>query len=89
MNKTELVDTVASQLDASRAEAARAVDAVLAAITDGLRAGDKVTIAGFGTFQKKSRAARMGTKPGTGEKIQIPASTTCSFKPAQALKERL
>lgn len=89
MNKSDLIEAVASQLESSRTDASAAVEAVLAAIGEGVRRDDKVALAGFGTFQKKTRAARQGINPATREPIQIAASTTCSFKPASALKDTL
>lgn len=89
MNKADLIDAVASQLESSKADASKAVEAVVEAIAKGLKTDEKVTIAGFGTFTKKARAARTGMNPITKEPIQIAASTTCGFKPAPALKESL
>ena len=89
MNKTDLIEIVASQMESSKADAGRAVDAVIEAISKGLKDDQKVTIAGFGTFQRRERAARTGVNPSTGEKMIIQASTTCGFKPANALKESL
>lgn len=86
MNKGELIEHVASELESSKAEATRAVEAVFAAITRGVQTQDKVVVTGFGTFQKKQRAARQGINPATKQPMTIPASTTCSFKPATALK---
>ncbi|MFT5424817.1 MAG: DNA-binding protein HU-beta, partial [Phycisphaerales bacterium] len=87
MNKSDLVEAVASQLESSRADAQRSLEAVLAAITSGVQKDEKVQITGFGTFAKKTRAARDGINPATKEKIRIKESTTCGFKPAAALKE--
>ena len=89
MNKTDLIELVASNMESSKAEAGRAVDAVIEAITNGLKSDQKVTIAGFGTFQRRERAARTGVNPSTGERMTIAPSTTCGFKPATALKETL
>lgn len=89
MNKSELVEAVASQLGESKASAARAVDAVVGCITTGLKDQEAVTIVGFGTFSKKNRPARMGRNPTTGEPIKIKPSTTVGFKPSQGLKESL
>lgn len=86
MNKAELIDQVASELESSKADAARAIEAVFAAITTGVQQQDKVVVSGFGTFQKKLRAQRQGINPATKEPMTIPASTTCAFKPATALK---
>jgi len=89
MNKSGLVDTVASELDISKADAGKAIEAVIDAIARGLKAEDKVAISGFGTFTKKQRAARTGLNPATKEPIHIAESTTCSFKPSQQLKDAL
>jgi len=89
MNKGDLIEAVASQMESSKAEAGRAIDAVFNSIVNGVKSDDKVTIAGFGTFQKKHRAARTGINPATKQPIQIAASTTCAFKPADAVKQSL
>jgi len=89
MNKSDLVESVASQLETSKAEAGRAIEAVIASISKGLEDEKKVAISGFGTFTKKHRAARTGMNPATKQPIQISESTTCSFKPSQQLKESL
>ena len=86
MNKGQLIEAVASELGDSKAAANRAVDAVIASITSGIKADDAVTIVGFGTFAKKDRPARTGRNPSTGEPMQIKASTTVNFKPSQGLK---
>ena len=89
MNKTDLIDVVASQLESSKTDAGRAVEAVIEAIAKGLKEREKVTISGFGTFTKKRRPARTGVNPITKQPMQIAESTTCGFKPAPALKEAL
>jgi DNA-binding protein HU-beta len=89
MNKGQLIDAVASELGESKASATRAVDAVIGCITNGIKADQSVTIVGFGTFQKKKRAARTGRNPSTGAPMQIAASSTVGFKPSQTLKEDL
>ena len=66
MNKLELTDKVADNLRISKVDAAKAVDAVIGAIENGLKKGEKVVITGFGTFEVKTRAARQGTHPKTG-----------------------
>ena len=86
MNKRDLVESVASELGGSRATAERAVKAVIDGILDGVERDRTVTIAGFGTFERKERAARLGRNPRTGESLEIPASTTVGFRPAAALK---
>ncbi|MFZ0467919.1 MAG: HU family DNA-binding protein [Thiogranum sp.] len=87
MNKTELIDAVASSADLSKADATRAVDAVVDNITDTLRKGDSVTLVGFGTFEVRERAARSGRNPQTGETIQIKASKAPAFKAGKAFKD--
>ena len=86
MNTAELIDAVASSTDMSKAEAGRAVDAVLGSITDSLAAGTKVSIGGFGNFEVRDRSARMGRNPQTGETIHIAATKVPAFKAAKALK---
>ena len=87
MNKADLVAKIAENLDVSKAEAARYLDATVGAITAGLQAGDVVSLVGFGTFSVKDRAARMGRNPRTGEQIQIPASRVPGFKASKTLKD--
>ena len=87
MNKGELIESVAAAADMSRADAARAVDAVLDSVTSTLRDGGGVSLVGFGTFSVKARAARMGRNPRTGEAIQIKASNVPGFKAGKALKD--
>lgn len=89
MNKGELIDAVATELKLSRTDAARAIDAVLGCIGNGLRADAKVNIAGFGTFVRKTRAARMGINPATREPIEIRATTTCGFRPSVGLRSSI
>jgi DNA-binding protein HU-beta len=89
MNKTDLIDRVASQLESTKADAGKAVEAVIEAIALGVREQQKVTIAGFGTFVRKERKARMGVNPTTKLPMPIAASKTCGFRPAPALKESL
>ena len=87
MNKTELIDAVADEAEVSKAEAGRAVDAVISSITKALKKGDSVTLVGFGTFQVRKRAARTGRNPKTGETIKIKASKNPTFKAGKALKD--
>jgi DNA-binding protein HU-beta len=87
MNKAELIDAVAEAADLSKASATRAVDAVIDNITGALKSDDQVTLVGFGTFVVRSRAARAGRNPQTGETIQIKASRVPGFKPGKALKD--
>jgi DNA-binding protein HU-beta len=87
MNKGELIDAVAASAGLSRADATKAVDGVLDAVTGALAGGGSVSLVGFGTFSVKSRAARMGRNPRTGEAIQISASKVPGFKAGKALKD--
>lgn len=89
MNKTELIDQIAESADLSKAAAGRALDATLEAITKSLQGSDPVVLVGFGTFQVKDRAARMGRNPQTGAPIQIKAARVPSFKAGKALKDAM
>ena len=89
MNKTELIAAVAEKTDLSKKDADAAVSAVLGAITDALKAGDKIQLVGFGTFEVSERAAREGRNPRTGETMTIAASKTPKFKPGKALKDEI
>jgi DNA-binding protein HU-beta len=87
MTKTELVDVVAQKGGMTKAAAGRAVDAVVEGITKALSKGEKVTVTGFGTFEVRHRAARMGRNPQTGATLHIAATKTPAFKSGKALKE--
>lgn len=87
MNKTELVAAVAETASLSKKDAENAVSAVIASITASLSEGDKVQIAGFGTFEVRARGERIGRDPRTSKEIVIPASKAPAFKPGKALKE--
>ncbi len=87
MNKGELIESVAAKAGMSRADATKAVDAVLESVTQTLAGGGGVSLVGFGTFSVKARAARMGRNPRTGEAIHIKASNVPGFKAGKALKE--
>lgn len=86
MNKQELVTEVAKLAEITKTDAEKAVTAVFASMAKALEDGAQVSIMGFGTFTPKTRAARVGTHPSTGEKINIPASKTVAFKPSKSLK---
>ena len=86
MNKTELINAVAAKAEISKKDAEKALAAVLGSIEDALKAGDKVQLIGFGTFEVKERAARTGHNPKTGEAIEIAASKIPAFKAGAALK---
>lgn len=87
MNKTQLVDAVAKSADLSKAKAAEAVDAVLAAVTGSLAGGEAVTLVGFGTFSVVQRDAREGRNPLTGKPLKIAAKKAPKFAAGKALKE--
>ena len=89
MNKSDLVDAVAGRADMSKAEAGRAVDAVLGSVGDALGNGDSVSLVGFVTFSVRHRAARMGRNPQTGATMQIAASKVPGFKAGKALKDKV
>ena len=87
MNKTELIAAVAEKTDLSKKDADAAVSAVLGAITDALKAGDKIQLVGFGSFEVRNRAAKQGRNPRTGETMTVPASKVPAFKAGKALKD--
>lgn len=91
MNKAELIDSIQAALgkDATKRAAEEALDAVLSSIATGVKTQKKVQIIGFGTFEAKTRAARTGRNPKTGESMQIAASKSVGFKPSAALKASL
>ena len=88
MTKRDLVECVASELGGSRPTAEKAVKAVIEGILEGVERDRTVTIAGFGTFERKARAARTGRNPRTGETLMIPETSTVTFRPAAALKRQ-
>ncbi len=87
MNKTNLIDSVAAKTGLKKVDAKAAVDAVFAAMEEALVAGDKIQLAGFGTFEVKVRAERTGRNPATGAAMTIPASKAPAFKAGKALKD--
>ncbi|MEL0091618.1 MAG: HU family DNA-binding protein [Pseudomonadales bacterium] len=87
MNKQELIDNMADSADISKAAAGRALDAMISSISGALKKGDSLTLVGFGTFSVRSRAARTGRNPKTGETIQIKAAKVPAFKAGKALKD--
>ncbi len=89
MNKKELIEAVAEKAGLPRAQAARAVDATLAAVADALVGGQKVQLLGFGTFEVKTRPARQGRNPRTGEMLEIAESKNVGFKAGSALRGKL
>lgn len=89
MNKNEFIDKVADMADMSKSDSERAVNAVLDAISNALKAGDDVRLVGFGTFSAAKRKAREGRNPRTGETIQIAASIQPKFSAGKGLKDAL
>jgi len=87
VNKSELIDAVAVQLQGSKKDATTAVESVLDHITRSVVAGEKVALAGFGTFQKVARKARTARNPLTGAAVKVKATSVIKFKPAVQLKE--
>ncbi|RLV50817.1 HU family DNA-binding protein [Nocardioides mangrovicus] len=87
MNKAELSKKVADEADLGVGQAEKAVQTALDAIADAVATGDTVTLAGFGTFERRERSAREGRNPQTGETIQIAATKVAGFKPAAAFKK--
>ena len=87
MNKSEMISQVASRVSLSKDEASAAVDEVLDAIQDALGNGDTVALTGFGTFSVRSRPARTGRNPQTGESIEIAASKSPAFKAGKTLRD--
>ena len=87
MNKSELVASVAEAAELTKKDAEKAVNAVFASVQNALVENDKVQIIGFGTFEVRTRAARKGRNPQTGDTIEIPASKNPVFKAGKALKE--
>lgn len=89
MNKQQLIEHVADQAGINKKTAGEAVAAVLDGIQNTLSDGENVTLTGFGTFEVRQRQARQGVKPGTTEKIQIPASKYPAFKPGKTFKDAI
>ena len=87
MNKAELINAVAASADVSKKDAEAVITATLDAITAALQQGDKVQLVGFGSFEVKKRAERIGRNPKTKESIKIPASKVPTFKAGKALKD--
>ena len=84
MNKSELINAMAAESGLTKTDSKKALDAFMAAITKALKAGDKVSLVGFGTFVAE-RAARLGINPSTKQSITIPAKRVAKFKPGMEL----
>ena len=89
MKKSELIEAIAEKAGLTKVEAGKALHATFEVIANELEKGEKVPVAGFGTFKLSSRAAREGRNPKTGETIKIAASTSVSFKAGTALKDKV
>ncbi len=87
MNKSQLIDKIAAGADISKAAAGRALDAVIASVTDSLKAGDDVALVGFGSFTVRERSARTGRNPQTGKEIKIATAKVPAFRAGKALKD--
>ena len=89
MNKTQFVNAVAEKSGLNKKEAEAAVNAMTAVVAEALKAGDKVQLVGFGTFETKKRAAREGRNPKTGATIKIAASKFPAFSAGKAFKDKV
>ncbi len=89
MNKSELIDQIATSAEISKAAAARALDATVDAVKAALKAGDTVNLIGFGTFYVGERAARTGRNPRTGKTLEIKAAKSPKFRPGKGLKDAI
>jgi DNA-binding protein HU-beta len=86
MNKSQLVDALTDRLG-DRRTAAGAVDAFLEIVVDTVRSGESVSLAGFGVFESRARAARLGRNPRTGESVAVPATTVPAFRPGTGFRQ--
>ena len=89
MNRVELIASMSEKCGLDKKNTEAALTAFTTSVEEALKAGDKVQLIGFGTFEVKERAARTGKNPRTGEVVEIPASKAASFKPGKALKDAL
>jgi len=89
MNKAQLVEQLASEMNLTKADCERVLDGTIEAIKKSVKKGEDVTLVGFGTFTRAKRKARTGRNPQTGESIKIPASTVPKFRPGKAFKDYL
>ncbi|MGI6685124.1 MAG: HU family DNA-binding protein [Bacillota bacterium] len=87
MNKTDLINSVSERAEVTKKDAEKIINAVFASISDALSANEKVQLVGFGTFEVKERAARVGRNPQTGETINISAAKVPTFKAGKGLKD--
>jgi DNA-binding protein HU-beta len=89
MNKAQLVEQLATEMELTKADCERVVDTAIDTIRKAVKKGDDVTLVGFGTFTRSKRKARTGRNPQTGEAIKIPACTVPKFRPGKAFKDYL
>ena len=89
MTKQDLIDVVSEKAGLTKKDTSAVVDTILETIVDSLKRGEKVAFVGFGTFEAKTRKAREGRNPATGESIQIPERTVPAFKAGRAFKDAL
>ncbi len=87
MNKSQLIDKIAADVNISKAAAGRVVDAFISSVSDALKDGDDVALIGFGTFTVRERAARTGRNPQTGKEIKIAAAKVPAFRSGKGLKD--
>jgi DNA-binding protein HU-beta len=87
LNKQELVASVAEKANLTKKDAEKAINAVVDSIKTALNQGEKVSLVGFGTFEVRTRAARSGRNPQTGDTIKIPAGKVPAFRPGKELKD--
>ena len=87
MTKADLISVVNTKTDLKKKDVEVIVNATLEAITEGLKAGDKIQLSGFGSFETKDVAEHTGRNPATGESITVPAGKKVSFSPAKAMKD--
>ena len=87
MNKSELVDAAARNAGMPKGDMDNALKGIIDAITEAVKSGEKVSITGFGTFERRERGARMGRNPQTGAEVEIAASKSPAFKPGKSFKD--
>ncbi|WP_329838932.1 nucleoid-associated protein HU-beta [Xenorhabdus bovienii] len=87
VNKSQLIDKIAADVNISKAAAGRVVDAFISSVSDSLKDGDDVVLVGFGTFTVRERAARTGRNPQTGKEIKIAAAKVPAFRAGKGLKD--
>ncbi|MFB6258242.1 MAG: HU family DNA-binding protein, partial [Flavobacteriales bacterium] len=88
-NKAELIDSIASEADITKADAKKALDAFIDTTTKALKKGNRVALVGFGSFSVSKRSARKGRNPQTGKEIKIPAKKVVKFKPGAELSDKI